>query len=146
LLARRIEARRARLHREQRVATGAIEPHAMQALRPARGFPCFGEREGFQRRIARHQRFDERRRGRAEIFHARLQLLAEVGGIEAMRIERRRQQVTIRTQALRETFEPAFAVGDQHEARVAREAFSHRARLRRQRFGIATADGHQQQA
>ena len=78
----RIETRAARLGEQECRAVGC-EPDAVAHRRRLRRRPALGERERFERRIARQDRFQQRGGGRREIFDALLQLIAEIAASSA---------------------------------------------------------------
>ena len=76
LLSGGVEARGFGFDRQQRLASGPVEPHPVQALRRIGRLHRFGDAQRFEGGVGGQQRFDQPGGGRAEILHARLQRVA----------------------------------------------------------------------
>ena len=141
----RVEAGRARLHEQQRLAVRR-EPDSVAQRRCVLGRPTLRQRKCLQGRIARQQRLEQFGARRSKILQPLLELRAQEIGIEVRVVERRRQQVTVRQPQRIERRQVGIAVQHFAEARVATKCRGEFLAQGDGRFGHGRGNRQQQQA
>ncbi|MDR8822842.1 hypothetical protein FEQ05_06588 [Burkholderia pseudomultivorans] len=135
-----------RLHDEHRARAVARCPDAVADRRLRAAVELVDERADFAGRVARQQVLRDEAGGRAQQVEAVAERLVQAGGGEALRRDRRAQQVAMLEDELPVArVVHRFAVVDRRELRIGAQRGGHAPRQRRTRGRVAAVDRDQDQ-